>query len=211
MEAFFIGVLSSIAGALVVLGATAAFSRTFRNVFLAGLARYLHVDVVEVFATQREAAAAVRAEAERSSRLLVLTGRGAELQRETFTKVLNECTAVRILLPSCEPDASGIDWVADRAAELLPVEPNFNAGILGTQIEATATYVRSHARPGVELRRFGGPHLGRIVITDRAAFLTPYRYGLHGRDCPVIQYRAGGDTYQFLERTFEKHWHASSQ
>jgi hypothetical protein len=213
---FLLSILSSIIGGLILVVATAVVSERARWVLTAALARLLDIDVEYVFPNPRAAERDLSRELAKSRCVQLFTGRGNEMQRESFATLLGSgtprATEVRILLPCTEHVASGLNWIEDRESELAVIDPAFGQGTLREQIRTTARFLRPLVVAGrVELRRFDFPHLGRILITDRCAYLTPYPSDAHGRDSRVVKYRRSGDMYEFLERTFQKIWNDSHE
>jgi hypothetical protein len=188
------------------------FSKKARWVLTAIFGRLLDIDVEHVFRNKSEADADIQEELGRSSGVYLLTGRGNELQRKTFASALSRTPkggkpGFRILLPVTKPITSGADWTAQREGEIAAVDTAFGNGILSEQIETTVKFLSSYIRTGaVELKRFNYPHIGRILITDRVAYFTPYREDAHGRDSTVIKYRRGGEMYDCLARLFNQLW-----
>lgn len=188
-------------------------SERLRWVLTAVLGRLLDVDIEFVFENPRKAGPNLRQELAKARDVRVFTGRGGELQRETFADSLTKGRSgqikMRILLPAVRTE-QGRRWTLDRERELASFDTAYVAGgILERQIEASALFVAGYASDTLILRRFEFPHIGRIVLTDRCAFLTPYRSDRHGRDSIVFKYRRGGEHYEFLARIFEKSWDAS--
>jgi hypothetical protein len=210
---FLWNVLASMTASLLIIGFAGAVSRTARDVLVAVLGRLLHLDVDTVFRNPREAAPDIRQELDRSSRVDLMTGRGAELQRETFAKLFTGAPTarahrVRILLPQTTTP-SGVDWTADREAEIAAFDAAFGDGLLREQIKTTERFLRKHVESGVaDVRSFNYPHIGRILLTERSVYFTPYRADAHSRDCVVIKYRRGGEMYDHFRRLFDKLWDA---
>src|SRR6185503_5412351 len=104
--------------------------------------RLLDIDVEHVFRSKSEANADIQDELRRASFVYLLTGRGNELQRETFAGALNgnpngRKPKFRILLPVAQPKKGEIDWTGQREIEISAVDPAFGHGILREQIETT--------------------------------------------------------------------------
>jgi len=207
---FVLGIIASMVAGVVLLGATALVSERARWVLTATLGRLLDIDVDYVFKSQRAAADDVKNEIMRAKEILLLTGRGNELQRETFADLYQAPPGrrqVRVLLPRTVVPPGEADWTAQREQELANFDTAYGTGILKHQIDTTAMFLEPHVKSGLlEMRRFDSPHLGRIMITDRCAYLTLYRRDAHGRDSCVIKYRRGGDTYEWLRRLFDQLW-----
>jgi hypothetical protein len=209
--AFLWNVAASLLASLLFVTVAGALSKTARGLLITLLGRLLDIDVEAVFRNPREAARDIERELDRSRSVAVLTGRGGELQRETFARLLREAAAgrrrIRILLPRSARPGTGIDWTDDREREVASFDPAFGAGILREQIEVTVRYLGPFVAAGaVELRLFDYPHVGRVLLTDRTAYFTPYRADAHARDSRVIKYRCGGDMHDHLQRLFDKLW-----
>jgi hypothetical protein len=174
----------------------------------------LDIDIDAVFSDKRAAASDVHRELSRATAVSILASRGNELQRDTFDPLFmnrpaGKAIQVRILLPETTVGERNYDWTAQREAELARFDPAFGHGLLREQIETTVAFLQRYFAGGhVELARFNYPHVGRIVITDRCAFYTPYRKDSHGRDSVIFKYRRG-EMYDNLSRLFEQLWDAA--
>lgn len=202
---------SFIASVVFVLGA-ALFSSRARWLLTGVLGHLLRVDIEAVYDDKTEAGADLSRELARAHDVAILTGRGNELQRDTFYPLFLKRPAakdirVRILLPITDRTAQ--DWTQQREDELAQFDPSYaKRGLLKEQIQATSKFLEQYIANGqVELRRFSMPHVGRIVITDRCVFFTPYREDSHGRDCSIYKYRRG-DMYDSYARFFEQLWNS---
>lgn len=204
---------SLIAGALLLL-VVSLVSQWARWMLTAVLGRILDVDVEYVFANKTAAMADLQRDVKRASELHVFASRGNELQREPFTTIFHERpkdrkVKVRILLPKTKLSKREYDWTAQRERELTEFDPSFGAGLLHTQVETNVNFLAPYVTSNtVELRRFNSPHIGRVILTDRCVYYTPYRSDSHGRDSRVYKYRRGGDTYANFMRLFEQLWAA---
>lgn len=214
MSTFAVNVLASLVAGVVVLAVTAIVSSRARWVLTGILGRILDVDIDGVFADKRAAESDVRKELARARDVAIFTGRGNELQRDTFDPIFMHRPAskplrVRVLLPQSDGPMD-YDWTQQRQSELARFDQAFGrAGLLKEQIETTARFLDQYVNNGrAELRRFNCPHIGRIVITERCAYFTPYRSDSHGRDCVVYKFRHG-DLYDNFIRLFEQLWDAA--
>ncbi len=209
-----VGILGSILAGVILFLFTALVSRTARWVITATLGRMLRIDTEYVFRNQQDVAEDLKDEIKKAAFVDMLTGRGTELQRDTFSPLFNESkqhSRVRILLPLTCVDSSSYDWTAQRERELAKFDTSHGTGVLQSQIEANAKLIaaRAAANSMLQLRFFNAPHIGRIVLTDRCAYFTPYQENAHGRDTHVIKYRCNGDMYNCLRRLFNQLWEAS--
>jgi hypothetical protein len=212
VKVFLEGVLASLVAGILLIALGSFLSKKARWVLTATLGRLLDIDIEYVFRTQEELSEDLRKELNRASFIYLLTGRGSDLQRETFASVLSHrqkgrLSQFKILLPEPRPKAGETDWTAQRENELAAVDPAFGKGVLRDQIETTVKFLSSYVdSKDVELKFFNYPHVGRILITDRAAYFSPYRQDAHGRDSSIIKYRHGGEMYDFLLRLFNQLW-----
>lgn len=204
------GVISSLIAAAIFLGIAPLFSQKFRWVLIAVLGRLLNVDLDNVFADSNSAREDIERELKRAKRVDLYTGRGNQLQRETFECLLsnrnrrNKKLCFRILLPDVDRD---LYWLNKREEELSKFDQTYGTGILKDQCEVVQNYLTGYLAEGlVELRKYSCPHVGRILITDKCAFFTPYKSDAHGRDCVVYKFRANDDFYLWCVRWFELIW-----
>lgn len=205
-------VLASVTAAVFVAAVATLATPRFRRALTGLLCRLLDLDIESVYATQRKAADDVTRELSKTSQIRLLTGRGSELQRETFASALDRAQAGRVHFQVLLPDTStaeGLRWIADREAETRAFDRTVGEGILAKQIDTTRQFIAAQSA-SVELRGYSFPHIGRILLTDRCAYLTPYSADLHGRDSVVYKYHRGGEHYAFLARIFDKLWTAAA-
>jgi hypothetical protein len=214
VEIFIITILAELVAGFLLIIAGGVLSKRARWILTATLGRLLDVDVDYVFRSKRESDEDVRDELGRASFVCLLTGRGNELQRDTFEAVLRldsreGRTRFKILLPSTSPETQP-NWTAQREGEIAAFDAAFGKGILANQIETSAKFLEPYVALGrVELKRFNYPHIGRILLTDRVVYFTPYRADAHGRDSQVIKYRRGGEMYDVFSRLFTQLWNYS--
>lgn len=210
MEAFVLGVASSLlATALAVLGGwiTSIRSRSWTMILLS---RLTGLGVWRIAPRQHLVAQQMKAELARARWVCVLAGRGNELTRDTFASVWEDAgrriESVQVLLPDCERGPTS--WLTQREADMRRIDPGFFHGLLAEQVRINAAYVREIAqeRRAVALRFYDLPNLHRLVITDRAAFLTIYWTTQHGRNCPTILARRPGLMYDYTLLLFQTAW-----
>lgn len=212
---FIEGVLASLIAGILLIVLGGILSRKARWVLTATLGRLLDVDIEYVFRSQEEMAEDLKKELGHTSSIYLLTGRGNDLQRATFVNVLSHkpkgrLSNFKILLPQSRPKEGEPDWTRQRENELAAVDPAFGSGVLRDQIDTTVKFLSSYVSSGdVELKLYNYPHIGRILITDRVVYFTPYRKEAHGRDSRIIKYRRGGEMYDFFLRFFNQLWENS--
>lgn len=211
---FLLGVMTSIVAALVLYMTSVLWSKRLRQFLTLIQGWLLHIDVEYVFRNSSEASSDIQQEITQASEVRLLTGRGNELARDTFSALLGQRThddvPFRILLPLPRQVRGATDWTSKREQEIASFDKSFGKGILPEQIETTIHFLTPHlGSDKVELRLYSYPHVGRVLMTDGVAYFTPYRDNAHGRAVRVIKYRAGGDMYRWFDRLFEQLWEDS--
>ena len=217
MSQFILNVVAGIVGGLILIWVASLLSREARWILTGILGRLLHIDIDYVFKNKFDAQKDLTEEIKQAREVCVLTGRGNELQREVFASLFHEkpqkrVVKVGILLPRTECGQGEYDWTWQREMELSRFDQAYGNGLLRRQIEATELFVqRQPADSSIEMRRYNFPHVGRIIITDRYLYYTPYRDDIHGRDSKVYKFRSGGEMYDNYLRLFEQLWVADAQ
>jgi hypothetical protein len=211
---FLFSVVASIVAGLVLLATTATLSARVRWLLTGILGRLLDVDIDEVFSDKKAAERDIKREISKARNVAILTGRGNELQRDTFDSLFLHKPATtkvrcRVLLPETDPTRPGYTWTEQRERELATFDRAFGRDLLREQIETNVRFLEQYVAAGqAELRRFNSPHVGRVVLTERCAYFTPYRKDRHGRDSVVYKFRRG-DMYDSYLRLFEQLWEAT--
>lgn len=207
---FVLSVAASLVAAGIVALVAISCSRLIRRALTAAAAALLGVEVKYVYANGKEAAPVIREELAHSQNVRIFTGRGNQFQDTLYTPLLERTSGVlksaRILLPNVHSPARRSDWINEREDELAPIDRAFGAGQLRNQIKTSIEHLKRYLKPNeIELRLFDLPHLGRIILTDRSVFFTPYAVGKHGRDSRLIQF-GQGEMYDSFSRFFELAW-----
>jgi len=209
---FLLGILASIIAGIILIMGSGVLSRTARWVLTATLGRILDIDIEYVFNNSDDAKIDIAKELERAKVLNFLTGRGNQLQRPPYASLFEKPSTIkiRILLPNTQLQLNEFDWIAQRENELTSFDTAYRIGHLKKQIELMAEFLNNHKQNQLlEVKAYNAPHIGRILLTDRCAYFTPYRSDAHGRDVHVIKYRRGGDMYDWLSRCFNQLWEMS--
>ncbi|MDM8550999.1 hypothetical protein QUF72_13010 [Desulfobacterales bacterium HSG2] len=213
METFLSNFLASIVAGIVIIIGAALFSKKAKWIFTGLVARLMDIDIDSVYESKKEAQHDLRADFKKSKHVAILTGRGNEFQRDTFgqlfSRALNNSVHVRILLPETSLKHGEYDWTMQRDEEVAKFDQAFGKGVLGKQININVEFLQKYLESGeVELRRFNYPHIGRIIITEKYAYFSPYLAHAHGRDAKIYKYRRGGEMYENYQRLFEQLWTA---
>jgi hypothetical protein len=209
MVKFLIDVVAAVIGGVLLIAATGLVSARARWILTAAVARWLDIDIEFVFRDKVAASADLLREIEAAESVRILAGRGNELQRDTFGSLYvpgRHTEATCILLPDCEGDPNTSSWIAQRERELATFDPAFGIHLLSTQVSSNVAFLRRHVANGtIALRLYNAPHLGRLVITDRCLFFTPYLRRAHGRHSHVYKFRRG-ELYNNFTRFFDQLW-----
>ena len=73
--------------------------------------------------------------------------------------------------------------------------------------EGQLSFLHEYLKPSlVELRRYNMPHIGRILITDRVVYFTPYPRNKRADYGKVVKMRRGGPLSEGLARLFDSLW-----
>lgn len=210
MGEFVVGVVSSlVAAALAAVGGMTLSPRA-RSWPTLLLSRLTGLGISRLHPRQRVAAADLTAELGKARWIRVLAGRGNELTRDGFAPLWEDegrrLEFVHVLLPDTGPRFPS--WLEWREDEIRRIDPGFSRGMLAEQIDINVSYINQVAvdRDNIELRRYNLPHLHRIVITDRVAFLTLYQREAHGRDSPCIVAPRPGLMYDYALQLFTTAW-----
>lgn len=185
-------------------------SGSFRLLLIRTTGRLSGSDVENIYRTQTAANSDIARELRQARSLCFFGGRGNELTRETFATLWGSdnrrLESVRILLP--DPDSS---WLSRREYEMEAYDRGYTGDMIGTQIRSNMLYLinKSRDRSDIEVRLYDFPNLGRIVLTDRIAFLTPYTERAHGSESSCLRLRKNGPLYDFAARIFAEAWSAS--
>jgi len=212
---FVISVLASVIGGALLLVIAGNLSQKARWVLIGVLSRILDVDIDYVFKDKKSSEGDMRKEIELAHWILFFAGRGNELQRDTFSSVFSKHTSerldsFRILLPETSLPSGEYNWLNQREQELATFDPAYGDGLLSNQVESNITFLKSHIKDQkIQLRRYNMPNVGRLVITDRCLFYTPYSKEAHGRHSKVYKFRRHCEMYENMLRFFEQIWTAN--
>lgn len=212
---FALSIIASVIATIICVVCASVVSKKARAVITVGYSKIIGVDVEEVFLNKKESAPDIEQELKKAKWIKLFTGRGNELQRGEFAEILSGKQAIaleffHIIMPSTKIELGQFDWIKYREKELAVVDTIYrNPNTLRMQIESNVKYLAAPISAHiVTLRRYNMPHLYRILLTDRVAYLTPYTQHNHGRATETIKFR-GGPMYQHLLRTFDVIWIAS--
>ncbi len=208
---FVLSIIGSIIATVIIFLTAAWASKNVRLALTAIASTFLKIEVKYVFDNSRDAEQATKEALEKGSDIRIFTGRGNQFLRDTYSMLLQKDNQknIRILLPNPSKTSNKIDWIDHREQELAPIGKSYKNGMLRQQIKNVIKYLESYIESGqFEIRLYDGPHIARIILTEKYLFLQPYKKALEGRDSPVIQY-GRGDMYEMFNRYFNILWEDS--
>ncbi len=207
MNEFWIGVISSIVASILIF-MTSFYSKNIRRILVTLLGKLISIDIDQVYLTSRDAQKDIMAEIERTNNVKIVMGRGGELQRETYSRLLQvtkNYSSIQILLPRTDVKANEINWVLARENEILEFDTALDRGILAEQIDATVNFLKKTVKnsDNFKVRLFNAPDLGKIVITDNYLFYYLIKKNTHGRQNKMFRCKVGTETYNSFNRLFD--------
>lgn len=144
----------------------------------------------------------LKKELEMATTIKIYTSRGKYLEDSPYRKILNNSQIeIKILLPSIQNNK----WVEMRIQEVNKVDDKYTEEAFDSSLNATIRYLKT-CKSNVILRRYDSIHIGRIILTDRVAYFSPYLKDTFGEDVAVYKYLANSTMYQWCERIFNETW-----
>ncbi|MGD9693618.1 MAG: hypothetical protein AB7G17_07335 [Phycisphaerales bacterium] len=211
MFEFVIGVISSVAASAIMLACVTLFSDRAKW-FLLGLTdRFTGLGLVKFFRND-EAAEGDLAESIRTARFIkIFCSRGMFLERAQYSEALRRAgekyESIRILLPCLSCAKEGPDWTGINEKELGKLQPEFGSGIFRKQIEHAYDLLAHYRdKPKLQVRPYNLPHLGKVIITDRVAYVTFYTSDTRASQSCVYKFAADGVLFRWAERVFDLAW-----
>lgn len=199
-------VLASIVAGIIMLIVGTKLSDKLRWVVIFIFGRLVGLRIDKVFTNQKNASEDLRNELKITQNIDIITGRGMEFQQDTFMEAFSaNGPKIRILLPDISNE-NKINWTDIRSEELAKSDVSFiDKDILKEQIRTSERFLRNVANKQTEIKQYSLPHFGRIILTDRCMYFTPYGNN-HGRDSLVIKYSCGDTMYCWARRLFDMVW-----
>lgn len=209
------GIVAALIAAAIVFVFGAFFSGTARRILTVAASELLGIDVNYVFASGKAAEGTVTRELASASTVDIFAGRGNDFQGTLYAPLLEpgkkSARRVRVLLPNPYGSPRGTDWIDYRDAELARVDASYGKGQVKRQIQTSVEHIEHHVDgERFQVRLYDMPHVGRIILTERYVFFTPYSDTKHGRDCRVFQC-GRGDIYDCCARFFDMAWIDSTE
>lgn len=185
--------------------------------FVAALPRRLFPniggEVRRTFRTRRDAEEYIARDIAGSPFVFAMIGRGNYLQREIVNRIAvsDNTKLLRVIIPTGKRPraARDPDWTAVNEIELARIDPAYGKGTLAAQIGPPAPPLETYRDRGVlEFREVNFPHIGRLVVTEKNVYLTPYDDVRPSADNRTIAYanRPDSVTYPHYLRLFNLLW-----
>jgi hypothetical protein len=203
---FLVGVVSSLVASMLLLVAGTYLFPRVRIWVGAALGRVAGVGVIRMYPTQSAAAKDVAAAVLGARHVSILAARGNELVSGNLDDLWDK-VATKERVTIVLPDYGRTDpasWLTHHEEEAARYDPGFGENLLAEQVKSNSEYLRKRARgrANVHLENVDFPTVGRLVITDRIAFITLYSESSHGRDAPCLAAGLSSPFYHFAVRLF---------
>ncbi len=207
MREFWIGVISSISATLFLL-IVSYYSKKSRGILIDLFKKIVRIDIDFVYTNSRESQKDIMKDLEKTTKVYLIMGRGGELQRETYARLLQNTqsyTSIKILLPQPKTKTNEIDWLEARENEIIKFDTAFDKGILKEHVTTTINYIRKTAKTHTNfiVKLFNSPDLGKIIITDNYLYYYMLNRNTHGRQNKMYRCKVGTETYNSYLRLFE--------
>jgi hypothetical protein len=177
-----------------------------------GFSSLLGLEVRRSFASRREAESHIAKDIARSPFVFAYLGRGNYLQREIMNRIDqgNRTRLLRVIVPSPQArEGEHPDWTAVNEQELADFDELYGDGHLKDQLERTISDLRGYAAKGIlQFKTVNFPHFGRLIITERNAWFTPYHNRRSSADNKTVAFRSGRGAvvYDSYLRLFNLLW-----
>lgn len=209
LEGLGLDILSSILASLIIIFFTAIFIKKFgRNFVIFVLNKFLKIEIKNIFKNSHAATDDIYNTLKKANYVDIITGRGLDFHRGKKFKPLfdkkKNYRSIRILLPRISFKPNETDWTNQRYLELVDCG---STGNLKDQIKHTSEILGPYVKENrIQLKCFNMPHIGRIILTERVAYFTPYKSDQDGSESPVFKYGRDDSMYEFLEHLINLLW-----
>ena len=216
MDQFLISILSSLIAGILLTIIVSKTSEKAKWILIGILGKLTNSDLDFVYENKKASIPDIEKEIKRANEVFIYASRGNELHRETFVSIFmnkpkDRKVQIKILLPDSLKEANENDWITQRESELKVFDKSHGNGLLKSQISSNIEFLKCYTKSKeIELRLYDYPHIGRILITDKYLFYTPYSSETHGRNNSVYKFKRGGEMYKNMKRYFFQIWEKSS-
>jgi hypothetical protein len=203
---FIVGVVSSLVASILLLLFGTFFFPRVRAWLGSVLGRIAGAGAIRMYPTQTAAAKDVAAAVLGARWISILAARGNELTSGNLEGLWDKVASkerVTIVLPDPARTDSP-SWLTHHEEEATRYDPGFGGNLLAEQVKSNTEYLkkRTEGRTNVQIVNVDFPTVGRLVITDRIAFITLYSESRHGRDAPCLAASPSSPFYHFAIRLF---------
>lgn len=211
---FIISIASSIIGGVLLIVIAGKLSKNAKWILVSILSKITDADIEYVFENKSVMKEDILKDIEQSSFFFMLTGRGNELQRDTFETLYKprrkgHNIKIKILVPEVEKEINDVDWTDLRDKEIGEFDAAHGNGLLKDQIKTTIKFLSKHIASNqidLEVKKFDMPHYGRLIVTDKHAYFSPLGFKNHNRTNSVYKYGSKGQMYEGYLRFFNILW-----
>ncbi|MCK5051939.1 MAG: hypothetical protein KAS53_09470 [Candidatus Cloacimonetes bacterium] len=217
MQNFLLSVSASLFAGILLIIIVSKTSDKAKWVLIGILGRLTNSDLDFVYENKKASISEIEKEIKRANEIFIYASRGNELHRETFESIFmnkpkGRKVIIKILLPDSLKKADSNDWISQRENELKKFDKSHGNGLFRSQITSNIEFLKCYVESNeLELRLYDYPHTGRILITDKFLYFTPYSKETHGRNNSVYKFKRGGEMYSNMKRYFFQIWEKSRQ
>lgn len=141
-------------------------------------------------------------EMKKAKRLAICTSRGSFLMDPPYREYLNKKTIpIKILLPDTRNDK----WIKRRTSEVSASGDGYTERAFTGAIDSNIEFLQA-CRGSISIRVYDCIHIGRIILTDKVAYFSPYLENTYGEDVPVYKYKVNSTKYNWLKRMLQEMW-----
>ena len=103
------------------------------------------------------------------------------------------------------PDTSDNKWIKIRTSEVSASGVGYTEKAFIGAIESNIEFLYTY-KGLIKIKLYDYIHIGRIVLTDRVAYFSPYLVSTYGEDVPVYKYTVNSTKYNWIMRLFHEMW-----
>lgn len=216
MQTFLFNVLASLVAGVLLVALTALLSKHARWILTGILSLLTRSDLDFVYDNRKHFAEDIAKDFGSTQRMYVFTGKGSEIQRDTFELFLSKRPHARridfrVLLPEIGRRESR-NWTHINDLEMGKFDAAYGKGLLADQIKLNIVFLLQYVQvDAVAVKQYSMPHFGRFILTDRFAYITPYRSDRNSRYNPIYKFKVGGAMYDSYERLFHLLWDVAAE
>ncbi len=209
--ALIMGILASLIAYFIIKAISDLFvKKSGKKIVSNILGKVLGIEIKNIFKNSEDVVEDLQIELKKAKNIAILTGRGLDLRKgpkfqEIYENSKNK-DSIRILLPRTIFTSDETDWTAHRQSELETASKAYRGNLKNDILETQNSIINHDTSKKIKIKCFNTPHIGRIVITERVAYFTPYETNKDGLESRIFKYGTNDDMYNALTRLFDVIW-----